>query len=46
MNNEGAGKNAATVQKELLDGRYKIKLRDQMPYNEKIIKMAQEPVAF
>ena len=46
MHNEGAGKNAASVQKELLDGRYKIKLRDQMPYNEKIIKMAQEPVAF
>ncbi len=33
LNNEAAGKNMASIQKELLEGRYKIKLKEDMPYN-------------
>jgi len=46
LDNEAAAKSVPEVQKELLDGRYKIKLRDELPYQQKIVKMAQEPVAF
>ena len=46
LDNEAAAKSVPEVQKELLDGRYKIKLRDELPYRQKIVKMAQEPVAF
>ena len=46
LDNEAAAKSIPEVQKELLDGRYKIKLRDELPYQQKIVKMAQEPVAF
>ena len=46
LDNEGAAQTVPKVQKELLKGRYQIKIKDEMPYNEKILRMAQEPVAF
>ena len=46
LDNEGAAQTVPKIQKELLQGRYQIKLKDEMPYNEKILRIAQEPVAF
>lgn len=46
LHNEAAAKNVPEVQRELLEGRYNIELRTHVPYNQKIVQVAQEPVAF
>ena len=46
LENEAAARSNAEVQKELLSGRYRIRLRSETPYHQKIVKLAQEPVAF
>lgn len=46
LDNQGAGVSAAGVQKELLKGRYSVKLQQEMPYNHKMIFMAQEPCSY
>lgn len=46
LENEAAARSNAEVQKELLSGRYRIRLRSETPYNQKIVKMAAEPVAY
>lgn len=40
------GQNLAEVQKELLHGRYDISINEDLPFNHKVIQMAQEPIAF
>jgi hypothetical protein len=40
LDNEAAAKSISEVQKELLSGHYKIKLRDELPYRQKIVTMA------
>lgn len=45
--NLGAGQDPASIQKELLKGRYRIEFcNDTQPYNQKMNRVAQEPVAF
>lgn len=46
LHNEAAAKNLPEVQRELLEGRYNIQLRMHVPFQQKIVQVAQEPVAF
>lgn len=46
LKNSAIQSNIGQVQKEMLQGNYAIRLDARMAYHKKIVKMANEPVAF
>jgi len=46
LDNEASVRNEAELQSEMLKGNYKINIKPGLPYANKIVKLAQEPVAY
>ena len=46
MTHESIITNLPQRQKELMSGRYEIMIKKSLPYSNKLIKLAEEPVAY
>ena len=46
LNNEGAGQSQGSIQRELLQGRYRMNIDKKMAYRAKMTRIAEEPIAY